>query len=137
MRDWLFRKATYNVLGGIIGYGIAPLSIASLGLPIYLRLPEKTRGVLGIAFFMLAVVATLCNVYLICHRTLQGHGASIFPLIVSATGVSALFLMLSSLGYWLAPIAVLILVFDFLGQGLLAGWICSFFTASKEIKPDQ
>jgi hypothetical protein len=137
MRDRWFSKTTYNGVGRMIGYGVAPLSVASLGLPVYLQLPEKTRGILAAGFLVLAVTAVFCNVYLICHRKMRGHGASMFPLIVSATGISALFLRFSHLGYRLAPVVILILAFDFFGQGLLAERICSFLTTSEASEPDR
>ncbi len=137
MRDWWFSETTYNRVGRMIGYGVAPLSVTSLGLPVYLRLPEKTRGILAAGFLVLALTAVFCNVYLICRKKIRGHGASMFPLIVSAPGISALFLMLSPLGYRLTPVVILILAFDFFGQGLLAERICSFLTTPEASGPDR
>lgn len=120
-----FSESVYNTVGRILGYGLAPLSVMGLGLPLYLRTQAGTQKVLGLVHLVLCFLTILCNAYLICRRKRLGNGASMFPILVTLTAVPAFFLLLPPLGFfWSTVMVVSIVAFDFLGQPILARFFC-------------
>jgi len=124
MKNRWFAEDVYNGVGKVLGYGLAPLSITGLALPIYLRIPPYAQKVLGYLYLSACILTIMCNAYLICRKKCLGHGASIFPVVVTFTGVPACFLLASFHSYWAVAVVVLIFLFDFFGQSFLAALLC-------------
>lgn len=116
-------KVMYSLIGGLIGYLIAPLSLAGFGLPLYLNLSFSIQKRLGSIFLCLAILCILCNAYLRYYRDVHGYGASIFPAVFSLCGIPALFLLRLGSGVWMTLSVVAILIMDFVGQALLGDLI--------------
>ena len=120
------ENIAYRFAGNLLGFLIAPLSLAGLGLPYYLKLDAATQKLIGLAFLGLAVVAVLCNFYLRFYKVITGVGkGTFFPVVVSLCGVPALFLLWKERTPELIYGAVgAIVLFDLVGQAVIAKMLC-------------
>lgn len=137
MKNRWFAEDVYNGVGKVLGYGLAPLSFTGLALPIYLRISPDAQKILGYLFLSVCILTIMCNAYLICRKKCLGHGASMFPVVVALTGAPAYFLLASPQGYWAVAGVILIILFDFFGQAIVAVFLCRVFglTGSLRIDP--
>ncbi len=123
----MYSKTIYNFVGGMMGYVLCPVALAGLGMPLCLRLFRHACPVLAIVFFWVAVLIALGNVYLCARHGVTGEGASYFPVFFSLAAIPAWILsrpaggMSSSAG-----IVLLILSYDFLGQGILGAMVARY-----------
>jgi hypothetical protein len=137
MNNRWFGENIYNTVGKVLGYGLAPLSISGFALPIYLRISLSAQKVLGYCFLSFCILTILCNAYLVCRKKRLGHGASMFPVVVTLTGVPTYFLLASPHGYWSVIAVVLIVLFDFLGQSIVAVLLCRVFGLTRNLHIDS
>lgn len=75
---------------------------------------------IGYAFLGLAGAAVLCNLFLGFYKNITGIGrVSFFPLVVSLSGIPALFLLWDERGTLMYAAVAGIVLFDFVGQALI------------------
>ena len=124
----MFSDKAYQLVGGAIGYVLAPLSLLGLGTPLYLRTPVEWRLLIGWSFLAIALLILLCNVYLVCRNALLKHGASIFPAFFSLAAISTVVLLGLDMSF-IAKVgaALMIVVMDFLGQKLIGAALLTMF----------
>lgn len=121
----------YNIIGKILGYALAPMSFTGIGLPVYLRMPENAKRLIGFFYLALCLLIVLGNMYLVCRKRSLGHGASMFPVVFALSATPAYFLLTPSFGYWSVGMVLLIVVFDFFGQSILAEFVSKAFGLDK------
>ncbi len=124
----MYSDKIYNLVGGLIGFVLAPLSMLGLGTPFYLGASTENRLLIGWSFLAIALLILLCNVYLEGKRALLGHGASIFPAVFSLTAIPALLLLALDMSF-VAKVGVVLLIVatDFVGQALIGNALLTIF----------
>ncbi len=108
---------TYEIVGRVLGYVVAPAAFSGLVVLSFIRLVATARVWVGAAYLALAVVTFLGNLYLEWFRARRGHGASFFPAVLTLCGLPALLLLLQpALGWWALATIPMLVVLDFVGQ---------------------
>jgi len=120
----MYSDKIYNLVGGLIGFVLAPLSMLGLGTPFYLGASTENRLLIGWSFLAIALLILLCNVYLEDKRALLGHGASIFPAVFSLTAIPAL--LPEAVG---RPTSIPVDAFDVPGHGSTKNPVCEIAEA--------
>ena len=114
----MFGRIPYNIIGGLIGFVLCPLSLLALVGPFAGFFPDSIATGLGWSFVVVAALIVQCNIYLSCRRCVVKGSASFFPFfgaLAGAGGVAALY----GAAWWIPAVLVLGIV-DLLGQPILA-----------------
>lgn len=123
----MYSETVYRLVGGMVGYVLCPMALAGFGTPLYLHFFQHAHSVLAVVFFLVAALIALGNVYLCARRRIVGGGASYFPAFFSMAAIPAWFLVNPSVGMPSSVVIVLlILSFDFFGQGILGAVVAKY-----------
>jgi hypothetical protein len=115
-----FGDVVYNSVGQTIGYVIAPLSLAGLGMPATLLMSRGVQVWLGGIFIAVAMLGFAGNVYFSLRRMAVARSASAFPLIVSMAGIPAVVVLEGELTLRALLAGLGILLLDLLGPAMVA-----------------
>ena len=121
----MFSQSAYNIVHGLIGYVLCPLSLLGLPAPLAVFLPRPVAQIIGYSLLAVAAGIVLCNLYLSCRRCVVDGSASHFPLFgafAASGGLAALF----GLAFWV-PALLVCGIIDVFGQILLATVVIAVF----------
>jgi hypothetical protein len=117
----MFNTFTYNIIGRLTGYVLAPLALLALVGPFTPHFPPLVAAVIGPTFIGVAVLLVICNIYLVCRRCVVEDSASSFPMFAALAGAGGV-AALHGPTCWL-PAILILAVLDLIGQPLLSAFV--------------
>ena len=124
----MINKKLYNILERIFGYVVLPLSLAGIGLPLYLKLPVSYKTLIGCIFLIISILVILYNLNIISRRIINEKGASHIPACFAFSAIPAVWLLDSGNLTRDIAMTIIIVIIDLIGQPLIGFGIAKIIT---------